>query len=431
MNDLKGKRLLIVGGVNNLDDLIILAHRNGVFVGVTDYNKDTYLKELADAAYQVNALDIDAIVELCKTEKFDGVISNFVDMLLPYVTEIANKLGYNVPYTVDQLRLSTDKKYFKKKCLEYGVSVPKEYIIEDINSISSEQFNFPVIVKPVDGSGSKGISVCNTIEELIIGYNNALDNSISKNVIVEDYIKGDEINVTYIVQDGNVQLAAVHDRYFNTSQDVTVPVPDMYIYPSRYTGLCLNKYDSEIKNMIRGEGITNGSLFMQACVKDNIVYFYEAGMRLNGCKTYQILEVENNFNTLEYLMSYALGGSFGNNEQLSPNFKNWYATVNVLGIPGETISRFEGIEELLSYPWIISIARLYHEGDKIPEKAKGTLLQDTTRIHIVAGSKEQLIDRINIVNNLYKIYNENGENIVLTPHDTIELYNALDYDLNN
>ena len=117
MNDLKGKRLLIVGGVNNLDDLILLAHRNGVFVGVTDYNKDTYLKELADAAYQVNALDVDAVVELCKTEKFDGVISNFVDMLLPYVTEISNKLGYNVPYTVDQLRLSTDKKYFKKKCL--------------------------------------------------------------------------------------------------------------------------------------------------------------------------------------------------------------------------------------------------------------------------------------------------------------------------
>lgn len=425
----KGKRLLIIGGVNQMDDLILLAHRNGVFVGVTDYNKNTYLKQIADAQHDVDALDTEAVAELCRTEHYDGIISNFIDMLSPYVTKTADILHYHAPFTVEQLLMSTNKKYFKSKCMEYGVPVPQEYKISCKEDIQKHDINYPVIIKPVDGSGSKGVAPCHSEAELLDNYDKAMQSSRSKDVIVEEFIPDDEINVTYIIQDGKVQCAAIHDRYFNTSQSGVIRMPDLYIYPSRYTDIYMEKYNQAVIRMLEGIHLQNGSLFMQACVRNNQVYFYEAGMRLNGCKTYQILEVENNYNTFEHLMYYALTGSMGEYQPLSPKFKHWYATLNVLGEPGETIAQFKGIDELMSYPWLIAIARRYRSGEQIPADAAGTLIQDTTRIQLVADTKEQLIERINIVNELYQLINPQGRNIILQPHDTNEIYRGLNYEL--
>ena len=248
-------------------------------------------------------------------------------------------------------------------------------------------------------------------------------------MIVEQYLPYDEINLTYIAQDGDIQLAAIHDRYFNTEQKSATKAPDLYIYPSRYTDLFLEKYNDLVINMLRGIGIKNGSLFIQAIIKDSKLYCYEAGMRLNGCKTYQILEYENDYNTQEHLMQFALTGSMGAHTQFNPKMKRWYATLNVLGEPGATIARYEGIEELETYPWLIHIARRYTEGQTIPADSAGTLVQDTTRIHVVADTKEELIQRIDKVNELYKLIDPNGRNIILTPHDLKEVYAGLTYDL--
>ena len=191
----------------------------------------------------------------------------------------------------------------------------------------------------------------------------------------------------------------------------------------------MDKFNEPIVNMLHGMNIQNGSLFLQACVKDNNIYIYEAGMRLNGCKTYQILEVENDYNTLERLMNFSMSGDMGNKVQFNPRFKRWYATFNVIGTPGAKVAKFYGIEELKSYPWLLEIGRLYHEGEKVPENSAGTLVQVTSRIHIYAETKEQLLQRIEKVNELYKIVDDEGKNILLKPHDVEDIAKSLNYEL--
>ncbi len=427
--NLSGKKLLLVGGVGSAYDLIGLAKRNGVFIGVADYNKNTSVKKIADAAYDVNVTDVDAVIKLYQEEKFDGMITNFSDMLAPFVTQAAECVGAYVPYTVEQLKMSTDKKYFKKKCMEYGVPVPKEYPVETVEDIDSIQIEYPVIVKPVDGSGSKGITACFNAQELKQGFQKAMEASRHKSVIVEQFIPYDEINVTYIIQDGDVQLAAIHDRYLNDNPNTAVHIPDLYIYPSRYTNIYLEKYNDAVIRMLKGIGLKNGSLFMQACVKDQNVYFYEAGMRLNGCKTYQILEVENDYNTFEHLMCFALTGSMGKYQTFDPRFKRWYATWNVAGRPGAICDRFSGLEELRSYPWLIQAAIRYFKGDQIPANSEGTLIQLTARIHLYADTKEQLFQRLKKMFSLYQIYDPEGKEILLPTHSIEDIRSKLNYEL--
>lgn len=427
--DLSGKKLLLIGGLNNTADLIRLAHRNGVLVGVADYNKNTYLKSIADFSHDISVIDDDAVAELMRTEHYDGIITAFNEMLGPHASNIAAKLGKPYPFTVEQLRMSTNKKFFKHTCMQYGVPVPKEYTVSSEEEIDSADITYPVIIKPVDSASSVGVTPCMNAEELKAGYRKAVSKSRSGDAIVEQYLPYDEINMTFIAQDGDVRLAAVHDRYFNTEQKSATKAPDLYIYPSRYTDLILERYSSAIIAMLKGIGIRNGSLFIQAIVHDGQLYCYEAGIRLNGCKTYQILEYEFGYNTFEHLMEFALTGSMGQHVDFTPKFRHWYATLNVLGKPGAEIAGFAGVEELETYPWLVHIARKNRPGDVIPADSAGTLVQDTTRIHVMADTKEELIERINKVNALYRIFDPDGNNIILRPHDTAEVLRGLDYSL--
>lgn len=428
-HDLRGKKLLLIGGLHTTADLVDLAHRNGVQIGVADYNKNTYVKNLADYAYDINAYDEDAMAELCENEHIDGVIAAFNERLGSVVRKLGDRVGMPFPFTVEQMKMSTDKKYFKHTCIKYGVPVPKEYSIKSIKDIQKTEIDYPVIIKPVDSASSVGVTPCFNRTELESGFDKAVKASKSGNVIVEQFLPYDEINLTYIAQNGDIQLAAIHDRYFNRTQPGALKAPDLYIYPSRYTHLILEKYNDTIIHMLKALGIQNGSLFIQAVVKENQLYCYEAGIRLNGCKTYQILEYENDYNTFEHLMEFALTGSMGEHIDFDPRFKRWYATLNVLGEPGATISEYRGEKELNTYPWLIHIAKRYAVGETIPADSAGTLVQDTTRIHLVADTKEELIERIDKVNELYQILDPDGRNIILTPHDTQEVYKGLNYNL--
>ena len=426
---LKGKKLLLVGGLNNTVDLFELAHRNGVTVGVADYNHGTLAKSMADYAFDVNAYDQDAMAKLVREERFDGVITAFNERLGPVVRKLADRVGLYTPFTVEQLQMSTNKKYFKHTCQKYGVPVPREYPVKSLEDTKSPDIEFPVIIKPVDSASSVGVTPCFNAEQLAKGYEKAVKASKCGDVIVEQYVPYDEINMTYIAQEGDIQLAAVHDRYFNTEQKSATKAPDLYIYPSRYTDLILEKYNDTILRMLKGIGVKNGSLFIQAVVHDGQLYCYEAGMRLNGCKTYQILEVESGYNTFEHLMELALTGSMGEKVSFNPKFKKWYATLNVLGIPGATIAEVRGERALNSYPWLIHIARRDGVGHTIPADSAGTLVQDTTRIHVSADTKEELMEHIDKVNELFQMLDKDGNSVLLKPHDTAEVLKRLDYAL--
>lgn len=421
--DVVGKKLLLVGALESAADLLDLCHRNGVELGVTDNIPTAAIKKVADYAYNIDAFDIKGLVQLCRDEGYEGVITEYVDRLLPKVADVAVEIGAYSPFTKEQIRMSADKDFFKRTCMKYGVPVPQLY------EGNYSNIEFPVLVKPVDNSSSRGLCVCNNMEELQEGLQEAKKSSHSGRVIVEAYLPYDEINVTYIAQDGDIQLAAIHDRYFNESQAGLIKTPDMYVYPSRYTDLYYETVNEKVINMLKEIGVKNGSLFMQGVVHDGQVYFYEAGMRLNGCKTYEILEYENDYNTQEHLVYYCLTGNMGKHQKFDARFKKWYATWNVVGKPGRCCAAFVNRKALNSYPWLIKFDPNYAVGDKIREHTEGTLLQLVGRIHLMADSKEQLFERIQKIYSLFDVIDDDGNSIIFPGHDVEDLKNRIDYEL--
>jgi biotin carboxylase len=432
-HNLKGKRLLLLAGTTLTLEAIQKAQEMGIWVAVTDYNKDTPAKRLANAAFDVSTTDLDALVQLCKEQKIDGVFTNWIDSMLPWGRKLCDRMGFPYPFSLEQIETYTEKGKFKNLCIKHNVPVPQQYSLEnDCSDKGIERMKFPVIIKPVDSSGSRGITVCYSAENFRAGIEKALKYSRSGNVIIEQYIDGDEITVNYIIEDGNVILTSIHDRYFNTEQEGVLKTPDIYIYPSRYTKLYLEHIDPLVTKMLRATGLKNGSIFMQACVKDNNVYFYETGMRLNGCKIYQIVDAEHGYNALERLIQFAVTGSMGNpetREKITPYFKHWYSTISLLARPG-TIGKIEGLDILETYPEIVGVTPWHFVGETITPDMRGTLPQTIVRISLKGNTKEELINSVEKVYDVVKVYDTNNENMLLTPHNTEELLGLLNYELN-
>ena len=126
--------------------------------------------------------DIDAMVKLIKDEKVDGILTGFTDSTLPHYAQICEAAGLPCYGTKEQVEILTNKRIYKKNCREFGVPVVEEYNIKE-NDLDTEVVNnvkYPLLVKPADNSGGRGISICHNKEKLFHGYNKALSLSEKK-----------------------------------------------------------------------------------------------------------------------------------------------------------------------------------------------------------------------------------------------------------
>lgn len=410
--DLRGKRLLVMGGMQFSCEIIIKAKAMGIVVGVADYNTvaDSPGKQISDEHYEVNITDVDAVVNLIKDAKFDGVIVGFNDMLLPYYADICKNAGLPCYGTKEQFETLIDKARYKTLCRQFGVPTIPEYTIDDPN------ITYPVLVKPVDSSGSRGITICHNYDDLLVAYEKALAASKSKKVLIEKYMDGREVTVFWVFQNGEYYLAGHSNRHVKKNQgDDVIPLPVGYTFPSKY----LPKYQAEVeenaKKMFAHLGIKDGMMFMQCKVEDDTCYVYDIGYRLTGSLEYKILERVCGYNPLEMLICHALTGSMGENDLASKadaNFKTPAFNVSCLCAPG-TIADITGIEAVKQFAEVEDAVIAHHPGETITEQMRGLLAQITIRILGSVENKDQLLPTMNKIENTLHIISPEGKELML------------------
>lgn len=416
MSDLKGKKLLLLGGVRTATNVVKRAQELGVHVIVTDYLPDSPAKKIADDSYLVSTTDVDAVVELAEELKVDGVFTAYLDSMLTYCRQVCDRLNLPFYATAEQIDIMTHKDKFKKICTEHGLQVVKEYNTDnqDISQVIGE-IQFPVIVKPVDAGGSKGIFICHTEEGLRERYNDSLAFSKSQKVLIEEYMTAEEVVMYYIIQDGYVSLSAMCDRYTNKEQRGVAQIPTAYIFPSKYLESFKRDDHHKVVNMIHSMNIKNGVLFLQAFIKEGRVLIYEPGFRFAGAQGHKIVKEMTGIDAVEMMIRHSLTGNMkGQNikDLEKPDFDMWACKLTPLAITGK-ITKMKGFDEIANIPEVFNIAHVHDEGDII--KNIGTLDQLISRIFIKAATKSDLARVIDTINSIVKVEDENGESMLLEP----------------
>lgn len=426
MSNLKGKRLLILGGSRISCEIVRKAQEMGIYTMVTDWYpiEKSPAKQIADKAFMTSTSDISAMVNLIKREEVDGVITGFTDSVLPYYAQMCEKAGLPCYGTEEQFNILTNKRKYKDLCRKFDVPVVDEYKVypDDLTDNKLDHIKYPVLVKPADNSGARGVSICQNKTELIEAYKIALDFSDSKEVLVERYIDGKEVTVFYLLQDGKVFLSGMGNRHIKHNQKDVIALPVAYTFPSVYLKDYNKNIAPKVKDMFQSIGMKNGMVFMQCLVENDECIVYDMGYRLTGSLEYKLMSKIGGYDPLEMLIRFALTGQMAEHsleEIVDPYWDNYACNVSFLSKPG-VIKEINGVDSIMKLPGVIDAVLAHREGEEIPNSAKGTLKQIILRVFATARNQEELEKVLNDIYNSLSVNSVEGENMLLEGFDAKE-----------
>ena len=422
--NLRGKKLLIIGADMNDIEIVKTAQTMGIYTIAMDWSTDyskSPAKLIADEAWDMNYRDISAVAKRCIEENVDGVMAGYSEMRVLLAAQIAKAIGKPFYVTEEIMEMTRDKRRFKELCVEYGVPVPREFCTDGKPTEKDlSEIDFPVIVKPSDYGGRIGISICENAEQLDQAIHNALEVSEKKKVVIEQYVTGTEMCAVYNLSDGDIELALLNDKYQLISNNKRTVLCNATVVPSVHLDDFLKKADQPIKRFLHGIGAENGMVFFQMIVNDDGFYVFEMGYRLNGGNDCHVIEQFNHINHMKMMISHSLTGSMGDDiKKNNPRFDGVTITF-LFYVHGGTIGeiKYSGLEDI---PEIFSVTQKVFPGTKIIED--GTTRQEALVIKLHSDNMAEAVEIIRKAQSCVTINDVNGRNMLFDSFDTDRLLN--------
>lgn len=421
MNEFQGKKLLILGGNPETVPLVKLANEMGIKTLVTSQIVGDAAKAYAWKAFDVNGLDVPAVIALARQEQVDGVLVGVADVLVPAYCKVCDALGLPCYATQEIVNVFSYKDIFKATCEKYGIhGIPEFFLDENMNREDLDRIEYPVMVKPVDSRSGIGMSVCYEESELRGAITKALENSNVKRFIVEKYMQCDDMGLYYTFKDGVCSASCVYDRYTTDEQPGLSRVCLGGTYPSKYIKNYFERMHENACRMFQAIGIKNGVLMLSAFYENGEFYVYDTGFRLQGEAPHLLMKAVHGFDQREMLIRFALTGSEGTINLLAEDDAymrgKWAATLWILLREG-VIAAVQGLEDIEADSRIVANIQRLNIGDAVEKSFIGTEKQVFTRIYIVCDTKEQLAEALQEYMDKISVKDTDNKEMVLRGFD--------------
>lgn len=304
------KKVLLLGGSYFQIPSIRKAKELGYYTITCDYLPDNPGHKYADEYYNVSTTDKEAVLELAKKLEIDGIVCYASDPSAPTAAYVAEKMGLpGNPY--ESVLILSNKDMFRKFLKDNGFKVPKAMGYDDVKKAEQDLdgFHFPIMVKPVDSSGSKGVSKIEAKEELSKAVENALSYSRSKRFILEEYVNmyGYQIAGDGFSVDGKLVFRCFANEHFEAS-GVNPYVPIGESWPYNMPQRVHDKIHAEIQRALDLLGMKNGAYNFDIRIdEEENVYLMEIGPRNGGNLIPQVTKYATDVDMVEYTIKAAMG----------------------------------------------------------------------------------------------------------------------------
>ena len=416
--DFSKKKILILAGASVHNKVVRAAKEMGLYVIVSDYLEPQLspAKQLADESWMYSITDVDAIVEKCKLEKVDAVLSFCIDPAQKPYQQICEKLGLPCYATKEQFEIFTDKRLFKDFCIKNNVDVIPDYTEDDILNGTAE---YPLFIKPSICRGSRGQSICHNKEEALKGLEFAKELSTDGNCICEKYMgEKQDIASAFFVVDGEPYLVKFGDRYLGSPKDGLDKQVMCTKFPSDFTPTFEMKVMPRVKNMIKVLGIKFGPVFLQGFVDGDTIRYYDPALRMPGGDYDLVLKRATGFDTVKSLIHFAVTG----------DVKTWYGNpvdcfklnggigmIICFSVREGNMVKVVGLEELLANPSIVYGRQIIPEGEYIP--ASGDIRQRVAAVGAFVSNKKEAEKFVKIMYDTYHVYDEHGKDMIVSKYE--------------
>ena len=416
-----GKKLLILGGNPETSALVKLANEMGIKTIVTSARHSDDAKKYCWKAYDVDGMDVPAVIDIAKTEKVDGVLVGVADILVPSYCKVCEALSLPCYATQKIVDVFAFKDVFKATCESYGIhGIPEYHLDADLKKEDLAKIRYPVMIKPVDNGGGVGMTVVYDEAGLKDGVAKALAASKQKRFIVERYMQCDDVGMYYTFKDGYCSASCIYDRYTTDEQPGLSRVCLGGTYPSKHLKEYFEKVHNNALRMFNDIGIKNGVLMLSAFYENGEFYVYDTGFRLQGEAPHFIIKAIQGFDQREMLIRFALTGSEGDLDLAKADdtyLRGKYAATVWFLLKQGKINRISGLEDVNHDTRVVANVQRLYEGQEVPQEWIGNEKQVLTRLYLVCDSKDALKQAIQEYHEKVKVYDEQGHNMLLKGFD--------------
>ena len=303
------KKIAIIGASYLQVPLIKKAKEMGLETHVFAWRVGDEGEEIADFFYPISIVEKEKILYKCREIGIDGICSISSDLATTTVCYIAQKM--KLTSNTIECSHKTTNKFLMRECFKENHDPSPSYLlIKDsenyLDVVNKSAFNFPVIVKPTDRSGSRGVKKCFSISELPLAIENAKECSFKKEIIIEEYIEGQEYSIESISYNGEHTV-------LNITYKITTGSPHFietgHIEPAPLSDLAKEKIINVTKHALNSLGIRYGASHTEVKVdKSGNINIIEIGARMGGDMIgSHLIQLSTGFDFVKAEIQIALG----------------------------------------------------------------------------------------------------------------------------
>ncbi len=304
------KRLLLLGGLRYLVPVIKKAKKLGYYTITCDYLPENIAHKYSDEYHNINIIDRKAVLNLARGLKIDGIMSFAVDPGVVTAAYVAEKLGLpGCP--LKSVEILQNKGLFREFLEKNDFNVPKAKAYSSYSEAEKEikKFNWPIIIKPVDAAGSKGVMKVQKTDQIQSAVKNALSHSLSKTFIIEEFIeaKGNSSDSDCFSFEGNLKVVSFSRQYFDTFSENPF-TPSAYSWPSNISVLNQELLAKELQRLITLLNLKTSIYNVEVREgMDGKAYIMEVSPRGGGNRLSEMLNYATGINLIEYAIKGAMG----------------------------------------------------------------------------------------------------------------------------
>lgn len=337
------KKLMLLGGIRYLLPVIKAAHEQGYYVITADYLPDNIAHQYSDEYVNVSIVDKEAVLKVAQEKQIDGIMSFGVDPGVVSAAYVQDRMGLPSFGPYESVCILQNKDRFREFLTTHGFNVPKAkgYASIDEALAEADTFTYPIIVKPTDSAGSKGVTRVDNKVQLRLALEYAFGKSLSGHIIIENFIEkqGCSSDTDSFAVDGELKFVNFNAQHFdlNASNPYT---PAAYSWPSTFTKEQEQYLTSEIQRLITLLGMKTNVFNIETRIGTNgKPYIMELTPRGGGNRLCEMLRYATGVDMITAMTCYIVGDPIPTIEQRG--FNGHWAEVM---LHADKAGLFEGLE---------------------------------------------------------------------------------------
>ncbi len=400
------KNSIVLGGTHDHIRLIQILQEKGYDVVLVDHLDNPIAKSYANEHIQESTLDLSSVLALAKRIKPEIVIATCIDQALLTMAYVSEELG--LPCHVDfqtALRL-TNKAYMKREFSKNAIPTSKYVVLDKTKKTTQLDLRFPLVVKPADSNGSKGITRVNVNRALEQALQVAYSYTRSGDVVIEEYLDGDEFSVDVAVKEfePTVVMVTKNTKMRQNTNSFTII---QNTFPATDNPEILAKINEVAKKIVLAYSLRNGPLLIQLIYNGGSFHIVEISARLGGGSKHHLIKAVTGFDFLKWFvnMFFSELGNVSLQNQLE------FASIRYVYARRGKIKEFLNFDRLIDTGLVEECYYYKSPGTMInnhissADRVAGMLVSGLSPLHVVQKIETAMSDIV--------INNASGKNMVL------------------